>query len=447
MEQVDQGKFSCQQCGKSYKWKPEFAGRKVKCKCGFTMTAPKEPPGRAAAASDEPDLDALYSLADEGKQAAKSGAVEAAMRCPSCKSALEPGASVCATCGFNLKTGTKAAKSSGGGGGGGGARVAGVAGVAAAAAVPGGTSAFSVYGQPKRGLQKEDRGEDKTLDFYIPIGMIAVGFILTVLISTKFSGTVYDLPTAAMHAGLKMVLGFVLLAIGGIFCVKWGEIAFGDPASAALKLAGFALLPPAVAGIISFLVHDAPPTGWGLVGFFLAFGMFFIASHYLFEWDMSEKWVVTGMSTVVCMLAVPFVFQFIIHGGQIPGLAASASNNEDAEVDYSVYELGGPKPANEWMDFNKGRLLGSFPRPDSEQLINDLYALGPKKGEIWIAAESKTPNAAEVYVLLPGDSKKRKAMFDLVSKWNLAHGRSVMKDEGGKWMIIVFLPYVRPHPL
>src|SRR5438034_383925 len=49
MSQVEEAKFSCKNCGKSYKWKPEFAGRKVKCKCGYVMTAPAAPP-----ASDEP---------------------------------------------------------------------------------------------------------------------------------------------------------------------------------------------------------------------------------------------------------------------------------------------------------------------------------------------------------------------------------------------------------
>src|SRR5215212_3822194 len=103
MAEVEQAKFSCDGCGKTYKWKPEFAGKKVKCKCGFVMTAPSAPP--EAPDEDGPDLDALYTLADEGKQAAKAGAVEAAIRCPSCKATLEPGSSVCPECGFNLKTG------------------------------------------------------------------------------------------------------------------------------------------------------------------------------------------------------------------------------------------------------------------------------------------------------------------------------------------------------
>src|SRR4051812_48229862 len=67
METIDQGKFTCQSCGKSYRWKPEFAGKKVKCKCGTVMTAPKSPPRAAPPpppAADGPDLDALYALAD-----------------------------------------------------------------------------------------------------------------------------------------------------------------------------------------------------------------------------------------------------------------------------------------------------------------------------------------------------------------------------------------------
>src|SRR4051794_13791942 len=97
--------FSCDQCGKEYKWKPEFAGRKVKCKCGFVMTAPAKAGGangqsvapaarsaagspRAAAAAapakrkvavpsddDGPNLDALYDLAADGQAAAAAPAM------------------------------------------------------------------------------------------------------------------------------------------------------------------------------------------------------------------------------------------------------------------------------------------------------------------------------------------------------------------------------------
>src|SRR5262245_19522245 len=114
MAQVEEAKFSCQSCGAKYRWKPELAGRKVKCKCGAVMTAPAQNPAAARSSSrgsDEPDLDAMYDLAEEGKAVAKSAGAAAAptMRCPSCKSDLEPGAAICVNCGFNLKTGSKAA--------------------------------------------------------------------------------------------------------------------------------------------------------------------------------------------------------------------------------------------------------------------------------------------------------------------------------------------------
>jgi hypothetical protein len=412
------------------------------------MTAPAKPPGSAAApkrGSDEPDLDALYDLAEEGKAVAKAGAVEASLRCPSCKSELEPGAAICVNCGFNLKTGSKAAprKAAAAGAGMSAGRAPGGAAVLGAGAKTGAASALAAYGAPKRGLVQESRGEDKLLDLYIPIGLIALGFGLTMLLSTTFNAMIVPVPTAAMHAGLKLVLGFVLLAIGGIFCVQWGEIAFGEPGPAALKLAAMAIAPPAVAGIISFLVHDAPPVGWGMVGFFLAFGMFFTLNHYLFEWDMSEKWVVTGMATIVTMLAVPFLFAFIVGGGHLPG-ASHAANNEDAEVDY-LFELRDPVSLQKWMDESHGRIFGSFTRDDSEALTKDLYACGPAKGEINVSAVG--PQAAEIYVRLPSDAKKRKAFFDTVTKWNQAHQRGPATDQGEKWMIIRFMPFDRPKPM
>lgn len=47
--------FPCESCGKRYAWKPELAGRAVKCRCGAVMRAPAEPPS-----PDEP----LYDLTD-----------------------------------------------------------------------------------------------------------------------------------------------------------------------------------------------------------------------------------------------------------------------------------------------------------------------------------------------------------------------------------------------
>jgi hypothetical protein len=399
------------------------------------MTAPTEPPG----AHDEPDMDALYSLADEGKQAAH--AAPATIRCPSCQADMEPGASLCMGCGFNLKTGTKArAKAASTGGGaympaGGGAAVAAVPGVAG--------GAFAAFGAPRRGLQKDEITENNLLDYYIPIGLIAAGLVLTVLQHMKFDGNTLAMPGAVMVAGAKLVISFVLLAVAAIFCIKWGDIAFGAPGPAAMKMAGIALAPAAIAQIIGYLIHDL----WGLVAFFLAFGMFFILFHYLFEWDMSEKWVVTGIACVVCMLATPFIAQYSLSGAAIPGftIADKGTSDEDNALNYMVYELGTAKPAREWIDEHSGRQIGDLPRGTSVELIDDLYALGPKKGEIYILV-SDGPQAGEVLVLLPGDSKKRQAFFDYMEEFATKNKAGGVRTKEGDWMVIPFAPVIYHEP-
>src|SRR5437867_3970116 len=57
MSQVDEARFACEGCKKTYRWKPELAGKKVKCKCGTVMTCPAQEPGAA--------VEDLYDLAPE----------------------------------------------------------------------------------------------------------------------------------------------------------------------------------------------------------------------------------------------------------------------------------------------------------------------------------------------------------------------------------------------
>src|SRR4051794_21270498 len=54
------GRFACGTCGRRYRWKPELAGRSVRCACGRAMTYPLgEPAGDEADLYDvAPDVDA-----------------------------------------------------------------------------------------------------------------------------------------------------------------------------------------------------------------------------------------------------------------------------------------------------------------------------------------------------------------------------------------------------
>ena len=450
--------FSCDQCGKEYKWRPEFAGRKVKCKCRFVMTAPAKagggaPVARSAAVAgkvaapakkkvavpsddDGPNLDALYDLAADGQAAA--AAAPAMIRCPSCKNEMEPGLAMCPSCGFNLKTGSKAKKAAAGGAAAaaGGAPRPGAKGTAAPAG-----GAYAAFGAPrKRGEDLKVERNDTVVDWVLPIALLAGGMVLGTLKFTTFSAQTVPTLQGMMYAGLTLVLGFVLIAVAAIFMIQWGEIAFGDPAQAAIKIAAAVTAPVFIANIISFLLHDAPPYGWGLVGFFLAFGMFFVFYHYMFEWDLSEKWVVVGVTTTVTMLAVPFLFALIVNGGHLG--TGNAQENDDASIAL-MDELGRPKDAQAWMTESPGRIFGDFSRTDSEEFLNGIYALGPKKVEVVPVG----PQGGELYIKLPPDDKRRKAIVDYVSKWMESHKKGALPDKGGKWLLVRFMFVDHPQPV
>ncbi|HSV13741.1 MAG TPA: hypothetical protein VLI90_05750, partial [Tepidisphaeraceae bacterium] len=201
--------FVCSACGKKFVWKPELAGKTVRCKCGQSIAVPtgaapavaapaaarpavksqlapqtaavRKPPKPAA--SNEPSLDDLYDLAadaDSAPASRSSAAMESAAvaapvavpgleddayRCPSCNEPMQAGSILCGSCGFNLKTGEKmTVKRAGGtvarpaaGGGGGGS--------------PSG-SAFS--GIPARSKPKfvEDK-QGQMMKILIPVFLIA----------------------------------------------------------------------------------------------------------------------------------------------------------------------------------------------------------------------------------------------------------------------------------
>jgi hypothetical protein len=431
-------KFACNECGKTYKWKPEFAGKKVKCKCGYVMTAPKAPV--TAPPADEPDLDALYDLADAGQQAV--AAAPAMIRCPSCTGEMEPGTQVCPSCGFNLKTGkrAKAAAAASGAGGGGGRRGGAVGpssavipsggGGAAVATAPGSSiAAFQAFGKPRKGLQQDPENTGMMSEFILPIIFIVVGLGVALAHATMFNATTMSIGDAMMQTGTRLVLSLVLMTVAGALCIQWGEIAFGSPGPAALKLSALAIGPSAVAFLVSSLLNDH----WGLVGFFLAFGMYFTMCHYLFEWDMSEKWIVTGVTLVICMLAVPLATEAIF------GKPKTAIRNDDAFIK-ARQDMGRTQEVQAWMKESNGRLIGELARGYGEDMVKEMYALGATE----IQVQPNGPNAAELHVKMPKDAKKRKAMVDYYNDFAKTHKLAPCEDKGGKWMLLRYLPIPDP---
>ena len=80
--------FACEACGKTYKWKPQFAGKKLKCACGNIM----QPAAPAAPRAPVPAISSQNAGRDIQVPAAGTAGNAS---CPSCSSAVQVGAAIC----------------------------------------------------------------------------------------------------------------------------------------------------------------------------------------------------------------------------------------------------------------------------------------------------------------------------------------------------------------
>jgi hypothetical protein len=116
-------KFSCPNCGRDFRWKPELAGKRATCKCGRPITVPLDPPGANAPPPPAPSDDPFATFDVAGEEAASAvpppppppprapaygaGAVSVSAQnnCPVCGTPALPTAVMCLKCGYNFRTG------------------------------------------------------------------------------------------------------------------------------------------------------------------------------------------------------------------------------------------------------------------------------------------------------------------------------------------------------
>jgi len=101
--------IQCPACQKEYPWKPDLAGKRVKCKCGELIDVP--------VAAPKAEVDELYDLAEpietpghpilDLQSAATTAAVAVdnsrQFPCPYCGQNLDPGSTMCVFCGSSLE--------------------------------------------------------------------------------------------------------------------------------------------------------------------------------------------------------------------------------------------------------------------------------------------------------------------------------------------------------
>jgi hypothetical protein len=265
MESTTTGKFSCDGCGKSYSWKTELAGRRVKCKCGGVMTVPASDP---AAVDDAlpPDFEDLYALA-EGAAVAEAVTPPAFTRggapCPSCGAHVDGGAVMCVSCGTNLKTGKKVKTQKASGGGGGGAAVPALA-TAGAGRKPSAMLGYAQMAPKRHGNDEDQRSGDvffhPVKDLYIPAGLVVAGTVMSYLALVfrhDFS------PGAAMFAvGVMTLISFVLTVPAILATVKMFDLGLGPIGPGVLKIAACAVLPGAIGELAGMIFGNGAAGGY-----------------------------------------------------------------------------------------------------------------------------------------------------------------------------------------
>jgi len=103
--------IQCPICQKEYRWKPELAGKRVKCKCGEVIDVPEGSPsaeeGELYDLVDAPASKAASPMAElEGASSpARSSSLDSArdFPCPYCGEKVEGGSTMCVFCGSNLE--------------------------------------------------------------------------------------------------------------------------------------------------------------------------------------------------------------------------------------------------------------------------------------------------------------------------------------------------------
>ena len=232
--------FHCIGCNKSYRWKPELAGKKAKCKCGQVMEVPAEPP-------QPPEEEGLYDLVDEAPPRPQ---VQGPVMSPPASAPARPA-------------------------------VAPASGRIVSPVLP-----YASVARPR--LRDEDSaGEERGKHLFLPVGLIVVGTILALFVNMRF----YDisLAGAALVVGIKLLIDLVLIFIGCLIAIKLMDISLGSPGEAILKICAIAIAPGALGGLIELWVG---PAAGMLVGF-LMLGVYFILFKVFFDLDGGEMMILT----------------------------------------------------------------------------------------------------------------------------------------------------------
>lgn len=425
-------KISCDGCGRQYKWKPEIAGRKVRCKCGSILTVPQAQP-------EPPQEDDLYSFADEIVSSVQSGGGAVAPIAPiamaSSAAAVPP-----------IKP------------------IAPVV-TPARSAVPSPMLGYQTRPTQRQVEQGSALGIEGSMgkDLILPIAMILGGTVLNFITLCVIGSAPFG--EAALWIGVSSILSTLLIAVGCFAAIKLLDFSLGAPLQALLKVAAVAIAPDAVGDLITAVV----PFG-GMLAIFLTLGIYFALLMAFFDLDGTEVMITTCIFWVIQTWVVMIIVMGILSSSSIGdsirnsgggnaliaasggGLAAieTSADSEPTEADLRAWADQGAitylrdgEKAEQWLEANPDATFHTIGREASIQFTNDLLAAGSPQ----VAAcgmlhqwDKKQPKEARILVITWPTEPAQKARAEaLVASFANVYQSTIEREDGNQFVILEFL--------
>jgi hypothetical protein len=418
-------KFSCEACKRTYSWKKEIAGKRLKCKCGQPITVPV-PMAKPVAAPQDDDLYALADFAAAERQSADNAPpvvvepVEEAAPAPK-----------------------RAAKASG-------AKAAAGAGTAAAA-IPLG------YRRPLNPREQANAGTviDVKRDFYAPIALLIAGAILYLgYYAFHYSLGIVGLFGVSIGLMIMTVLetavliGFAFVAAGPL------GVSFGGVGTAILKLAAIALFCDGVTTWVDgFIEHygggSAGIMGYGAIGLPVALGIYWATLIYLFSMDPGDSWFVVAILSIfyriLRIVLLLLLLKLILSFGGVAGSAISIPSVSDTSPSPMIDEINFAKEHQQLLEAKA--YCAQFMRGAESPSVDGWYAAGAKN--VWFETSRDINGKGNVYqmvVELPSGKNSRAKCYDIARSYldtnKYPYDPKDMQDSGDPY-ILVPLPFGR----
>jgi hypothetical protein len=358
-------RITCDGCKKTYAWKPELAGKRVKCKCGHTIQVPaaQEPP---------PDEDGMYDLApsEEPVKPKRSPAHPP----PPGLSAPAPAAA---------------------------------------------TSAIPYQAAPIRDRMSNENLMDMNRDVYVPVALLAVGVILYLAcFAFRFHLTGAGIVTVSVGLFILTAFKAALLVGFAMLLANPLGVSFGGIWTATLKLAAVAVFCDGVTAWVDFGVNKISNgtfgngiMGYGTMSFPVALGIYWVLLIYLFSMDSGDSWITVLLLAVfdliVKMALVFLLLGMVLHmgGASAPGLGGGSSKMPaHSELADRIEELQTRKCLPEAREYLKEphnvNYLGGA--------IDDMYKAGAKTVYFEISRNiNGKPSADGIVIEMPEDKNQR----------------------------------------